>query len=259
MTLNVSLTPELVALIGEKVASDDFESASEVVRAGLRLLQQQQAPSHELKLQGALRESEERLRNLSDHLPDGMVYQVAAEQNGTRRFLFVSAGVERLFGIAAEDALRDASTLYGLILDDCKPLLAEGEDAALRSRSLFNMEVQVRRTDGQIRWVRISSAPRALPEGPTIWDGVVLDITDRRQAEAQVKESEQRLAIATQAADLGIWDWNVATDAMVYSERAKAIHGFPPGSQFDFAGQGGRQAMSRRRLSTSAESFGTSR
>ncbi|MDQ5829555.1 MAG: PAS domain-containing protein, partial [Actinomycetota bacterium] len=75
-----------------------------------------------------------------------MVYQVAAEQDGMRRFLFVSAGVERIFGVSVEDALQDASKLYGLVLDAYKPRLAEAECEALRSRSLFNMEVQSSRT-----------------------------------------------------------------------------------------------------------------
>jgi antitoxin ParD1/3/4 len=41
-TLNVSLTPELLALINGKVESGMYHSASEVVRAGLRLLQEQE-------------------------------------------------------------------------------------------------------------------------------------------------------------------------------------------------------------------------
>ncbi|HEV7251511.1 MAG TPA: PAS domain S-box protein [Mesorhizobium sp.] len=42
-------------------------------------------------------------------------------------------------------------------------------------------------------------------------------------------EAAKRLAIAARAADLGIWEWNLLTGAMVYSERAKEIFGFPPG------------------------------
>ncbi|ACA19887.1 signal transduction histidine kinase [Methylobacterium sp. 4-46] len=54
------------------------------------------------------------------------------------------------------------------------------------------------------------------------------DVTDARQADAALRESQSRLEIATEAARLGVWDWNLLTDEMVYSERACAIHGLSP-------------------------------
>jgi PAS domain S-box-containing protein len=43
-----------------------------------------------------------------------------------------------------------------------------------------------------------------------------------------LRESEARLELATKAASLGIWDWEIATGRMTYSPVAKAICGFPP-------------------------------
>jgi antitoxin ParD1/3/4 len=41
-TLHVSITPELAAFVGEQIASGSYQTASEVVRAGLRLLAEQE-------------------------------------------------------------------------------------------------------------------------------------------------------------------------------------------------------------------------
>jgi putative addiction module CopG family antidote len=41
-TLHVSVTPELAAFVGERIASGSYQTASEVVRAGLRLLAYQE-------------------------------------------------------------------------------------------------------------------------------------------------------------------------------------------------------------------------
>ena len=190
-TLDIPLTPELRRLVAAAIASGRFASAGEAVRAGLHLLVDAGAPGNgDARLAAALRESEERLRTLADHLPNGMVYQVAAEPDGTRRFLFISAEVERLFSVTVEEAMQDASRLYRLILEDHRPRLAGAEATALASCSLFNMEVPARRPDGEVRWVQLSSAPRTLSDGSIVWDVVVLDITERVRS-----EERQRLLI----------------------------------------------------------------
>jgi PAS domain S-box-containing protein len=59
------------------------------------------------------------------------------------------------------------------------------------------------------------------------------DISDRQdhaRIEDALRESETRLEIATEAAELGIWDWNLLTGKLVISERTKLIFGFEPGS-----------------------------
>jgi PAS domain S-box-containing protein len=47
--------------------------------------------------------------------------------------------------------------------------------------------------------------------------------------QAALKASEARLELATAAASVGVWEWRLATNEMLYSEQAKAICGFPPG------------------------------
>ena len=52
---------------------------------------------------------------------------------------------------------------------------------------------------------------------------------ERKLLTEALEESERRLSLATRAAGIGIWDWDVRTNAMTYSERAKEICGFPLG------------------------------
>ncbi len=54
------------------------------------------------------------------------------------------------------------------------------------------------------------------------------ETTELYRGNLALKESEARLELATKAASLGIWDWDVATGRMTYSPLAKAICGFPP-------------------------------
>ncbi|HEX2972862.1 MAG TPA: CHASE3 domain-containing protein, partial [Tepidisphaeraceae bacterium] len=59
-----------------------------------------------------LQESEERLRLLGDNLPDSMVYQYTYDLDGSRRFLYISSGVERINGVTVADVLRDPGCLH---------------------------------------------------------------------------------------------------------------------------------------------------
>ncbi|HVY27205.1 MAG TPA: PAS domain S-box protein [Polyangiaceae bacterium] len=145
-----------------------------------------------LENQSELRAKEEQLRALGDHLPGGMTYQVAREPDGTMRFLYVSAGVERIHGVKAEAVLADARQLYDLLLPEDVPALQAAEKDSLERRVPFRAVARSRRSDGEIRWLEFASAPRDAPGGRVVWDGIQMDVTDRRLAESAVRQSEQR-------------------------------------------------------------------
>lgn len=142
--------------------------------------------------QEALRESEERLRLLGDNLPESAVYQYAHETDGSVRFLYFSAGIERLNGVKVEEVLRDPGMLHRQILPEYFERLATAELESAREMSDFDMEVPMRLNDGQIRWMRLHSRPRRMPGGRIIWDGVQIDVTERRLAEAALHQSEAK-------------------------------------------------------------------
>ncbi|HEY3884183.1 MAG TPA: PAS domain-containing protein, partial [Vicinamibacterales bacterium] len=56
--------------------------------------------------------------------------------------------------------------------------------------------------------------------------GTHLDITDRKRTETALRESEERLRLAFDGAQEGIWDWNLETNAVVYSARWKQMLGY---------------------------------
>jgi PAS domain S-box-containing protein len=146
------------------------------------------------RAEDALRESEGRLRNLSNNLPHGAIYQVVADARGGRRFLYVSAGVERLFGVTPAEAIADAASVYGLIHEDDRPRLAAAEEAALRDRTPFDWEFRSRTRSGEVIWVHARSAPRPLPTGEVVWEGIVMDVTSRKRAEEALDREQELLA-----------------------------------------------------------------
>ncbi|MBY0513388.1 MAG: PAS domain-containing protein [Gemmataceae bacterium] len=145
------------------------------------------------RAQEALRESEGRQRKLADNLPAGFIYQIVQAADGSRRFTYVSAGVEAVCGVTPAEVLADPAALYGRIAEDDQPRVRAAEDAAdHRADGQFDCEFRVRGRGGEVRWLHCRSAPRGLPGGGAVWDGVALDVTGRKATEEAVTEAARR-------------------------------------------------------------------
>lgn len=145
------------------------------------------------RVQRELRESEERLRLLTDNLPDYAIYQFVQGKGETSgQFTYVSAGIEQLCQVKVETVMGDPTVLLGQVLPEyLEPLRNEILRCAYELCDL-HMEVQIRRPDGEIRWLQFDARPHRSPNGMLIWSGVRHDITERKEAEA-LRQSDERL------------------------------------------------------------------
>jgi PAS domain S-box-containing protein len=64
---------------------------------------------------------------------------------------------------------------------------------------------------------------------------VARNITERRRAEQELKQSEERLRFASSAAGMGTWNWDLRTNELVWNERSKELFGFPPDFSVSYA------------------------
>ena len=143
----------------------------------------------------ALRESEERLRLLSDNLPNGMIYQLVIEPDGERRFVHISAGIEKIHCVTVEDVICDPMVLYNQYLEEDRARLAEAEDFAIRNMTVFNIEARYRIPDGQVRWSLLNSTLRQMPDETIIADGFEIDITERKRVEEALNQANKKLTL----------------------------------------------------------------
>lgn len=138
--------------------------------------------------QAELEESQQRLQAISDSIPNSMVYRLEISQDGkNRRFSYISGGVEHLHGISAEQAMADPSLIYNQLLVTPEQML-ELETQCITQLSTFRLEAELRHTNGETRWVLLTSSPRRLTNGDTVFDGIEIDISDRKQHEQAIHE-----------------------------------------------------------------------
>ncbi|HMF92353.1 MAG TPA: PAS domain S-box protein [Candidatus Angelobacter sp.] len=87
--------------------------------------------------------------------------------------------------------------------------------------TLYEAELRYRRaSDGQYRWHLCRTLPLKDAKGQiTRWLGILLDIHDRKTAEAAIEEADQRTRLAVEGAEAGTWDYYPETERQVCSER----------------------------------------
>jgi PAS domain S-box-containing protein len=137
------------------------------------------------------------LRSLGDNLPDSAIYQAMAQGSaGPSRFVYFSAGIERLLGVTPADAVGDARHVYRLVHPEDRARL---RDAELHSRSTFmpfDLEFRMHTRSGELVWVHCRSMPRKGRESMMFWDGVIADVSAAKRTEEQLRQQNSELAAA---------------------------------------------------------------
>jgi hypothetical protein len=114
---------------------------------------------------------------LSNNPPNSALYQYVHELDGSVRFVYCDVGIEKLNMVNIQDVLKDPGTFHRQLLPEYFEQLVKSEIKSAHELSDLDMDVPIQLPNGQLRWMRLHSRPRRLPDGRTIWDGVQTDIT----------------------------------------------------------------------------------
>ena len=154
-----------------------------------------------------------------------MVYVLESKSDGSRRFVFAGPRCLGVNGVSAETIMGDARVFFDMILPEHRAAFEAAEVEARASLQPFDIEVAMRRADGVVRWHRLASLQRAQPDGTVFWDGLQVDVTDRREMAAKLQEQHRRLEAAVETTGLGFWEWDVAAGTVNWSVRNKVMFG----------------------------------
>jgi PAS domain S-box-containing protein len=170
----------------------------------------------------ALKESESRFRNMADHAP---VMMWVTDPSGFCTYL--NRHWYEFTGQTPAEA--EGFGWLNATHPDDRSLAETAFVSANAAREPFRVEYRLRHASGTYRWAIDAASPRFGDAGEFLgYVGSVIDIDERRESEERLHRSEEQLRLATEAAEIGLWDLDVETDTLFWPPRVKAMFGISP-------------------------------
>jgi PAS domain S-box-containing protein len=101
---------------------------------------------------------------------------------GAYRYSYVSPSVQESFGLDPKALMEMPAVDHAWVHPDDRARFVAALERSAAELSRLDEEIRVARAGGGYKWVRSLGTPRRQPDGSVIWDGVALDVTERREA-----------------------------------------------------------------------------
>ena len=170
--------------------------------------------------------SELRLEKMTNAIL-GAVYQSRQDPDGTQEVLFMSRGASDIYEFPVEQLVGDANLAIGLTLPEDLDGLIQSIQESAATLAPWIYEYRIKTPSGKVKWLSGISNPVLQEDQSVLWTGIVTDITANKQIAKALQVSEERWQLAIQAADDGIWDWDLESNIIFRSERWYTMLGLP--------------------------------
>ncbi|KAI9130701.1 PAS domain S-box protein [Acaryochloris sp. CCMEE 5410] len=151
----------------------------------------------------ALKDSQAQFRRMTENVP-GMIYRYVLHPDGRNELTYISSQVREIFEIEPEVARQDASKLWERVHPDDLAFVQSEVQAFHQTLQSTPIECRLLLPQKGLCWIQLIARIERLDNGDTVWDGVALDISDRKAAEENLRFSEQRFRRAIEDAPFPI-------------------------------------------------------
>jgi PAS domain S-box-containing protein len=134
----------------------------------------------------------------------------------------------RLYGIRREDFMGAYEAWRSALHPDDVERMEAAVQTVLNGEREYNEEFRIVWPDGSVHYTHASGRTTRDAQGRAIrMVGVNYDVTERKQAEEALRQASERLQMATQAADMGVWDWDIVKDETIWDDTIHRFYGIP--------------------------------
>ena len=150
------------------------------------------------ELQSARQALERTAYEVTKNIPVGTYTMVLPPGAPMAHFSFMSERFLALTGLDRAAAVTDPLQAFACVHPDDHERWVQLNVGAFAAKQPFFGETRII-VGGEVRWITAESSPRDLPDGSTVWEGVLIDITDRKRYEAEVIQARAAAEAANQA------------------------------------------------------------
>ncbi|MDR1865376.1 MAG: tetratricopeptide repeat protein [Bacteroidales bacterium] len=138
-----------------------------------------------------LQQSEIQLRTLSDHLPGGCIYRKIVYPDGRAQIVYIGSTSRQWMGVSPDEIKEDIRNFFRLINADDFEEKKRMEEESARTLSPYTCEFRINR-GGQEAWLLENGRPCMDENKNVVWDGIAVDITERKAIEAELIRARQQ-------------------------------------------------------------------
>ncbi|MCS5690873.1 PAS domain S-box protein [Cyanobium sp. FGCU-6] len=158
----------------------------------------------EQELQRARTALAENALAITEGIPVGTYTMVLPAEGGMASFSFMSERFLQICGLQRQEAAADPFKAFACVHPDDYDAWVQRNAEAFAHKQRFAGECRVV-VDGKVRWVRAESVPRELTDGSTVWEGVLMDITDQQRALEQLERERALLTTVLSHIDAQVY------------------------------------------------------
>ncbi|MCH8835622.1 MAG: response regulator [Proteobacteria bacterium] len=149
----------------------------------------------------ALRESEERFRTMAANIP-GNVYRRILHPDGRITWAHLSPGLRDLMELDPDAVMERPELLLDTLHPEDRALWHDALRKSAGTLEPFVLEYRRIRPSGTIVWLRSIARPHRRDNGDVVWDGVALDITEEKEAEARLVQASKLATLGEMASGI---------------------------------------------------------
>jgi PAS domain S-box-containing protein len=215
---------------GQEVEVRARDAVQRQVELEAQIDERERARAERERLITELETERARLNAIIEHIPAGVILAEAPDG----RIVMVNPQVEQILGRPVVLS-PDIESYQEWLAYEVNERPVEGHESVL-ARTLHGevvtgKEILYHRGDGVKAWIRVSGAPIRDANGKIVGGvDLITDIDEEKRASEALRINQERLNLAQKASQAGSFEWNLRTNAVIWSEETEAIFGLAPGS-----------------------------